>query len=256
MLAPWAILGGLIAGAAWIVWSEGGPNSFAARARSEALLATMRLGFEIDEVWVDGLRRSDRAEVLQAVGAIRGEPILEFDPETARERLLDLPWIKDAVVAVAYPSQVHIGLTERMPVALWQRQGELSVIDAEGAVIKGVKADGFGGLPILVGEGANLAAVDLFRLVGEQPLIAGRMTAAVLVAERRWNIRIDDRINVRLPAETPGAALARLALLEQEHGLLEKDIVAIDLRLDDRLIVRLAPGADAASLQAKNGRES
>ncbi|MGZ0187983.1 MAG: cell division protein FtsQ/DivIB, partial [Alphaproteobacteria bacterium] len=225
LLAPWALLIGLIAVGAGIVWSEGGPESFAARVKSEVLLASLRLGFEIDEVWVDGLQRADRTEVLTAIGAIRGEPIMEFDTDAARERLLALPWVKDAVVALALPAQVHVGLTEREPVALWQVDRKLSVIDSDGDIVKGVDPAGFGKLPILVGVAANKEAGALFALVAGVPSIASRMTAAVFVAERRWNIRIDDRIDVRLPAQAAAAALRRLVTLDKEHELLGRDIV-------------------------------
>lgn len=249
LTAPWAILAGLIATAGWLVWSEGGTDSFAARVKSEALLASLRLGFEIEQIWVDGMRRTDRAVVLQAVGAVRGEPILEFATAAARERLIALPWVKDAVVALALPRQIHVALTEREPLAIWQIEQRLAVIDRDGEIIPGVEPAHYPRLPILVGKGADRRAADLFSLISDQPAIAARMTAAVFVAERRWNIRIDDRIDVRLPAEAPSTALTRLATLQEEHGLFGKDIVAIDLRLDDRLIVRLAPGAAQASVE-------
>lgn len=247
LAAPWVVIASLVGVVAWAVWSEGGPNSLAARMKSEALLASLRLGFEIEEVWVDGLKRTDRYAALQAIGAVRGEPILEFNPEAARERLAALPWVKDAVVALALPRQIHVALTEREPLALWQIDRKLTVIDRDGDVIPGIDPLNYAGLPILVGKGADKQAAALFDLVAHQPAIADRLTAAVFIAGRRWNIRIDDRIDVRLPADAPEAALTRLAALEQEHSLFGKDIVAIDLRLEDRLIVRMAPGAAQAA---------
>lgn len=245
LATPWLLIASAIGALTWLVMSDGGPNSFAARMKSEAMIASLRLGFEIEEVWVEGLRRTDQAEALAAIGAVRGEPILEFDGVAARTRLLALPWVKDAIVAQALPSQLHVRLIEREPLALWQIKRRLQVIDVDGKPIHSVDPADYADLPILVGNGANQKAKWLLDLVAAQPLLAGRVTAAVFVGERRWNIRIDDRIDVRLPAEAPEAALARLVDLQEEHGLFQRDIVAIDLRLDDRLIVRLAPGVKA-----------
>lgn len=250
LAAPWVVVGGLAGAGAWLIWAEGGPNSLVAKARSELMLASLGMGYEIQEVWVSGLARSDRSQVLAAVGAVRGEPTFEFDAYRARERLLTLPWIADAVVSRSLPNRIDIGLTERRPLAIWQQDRRLAVIDDQGVVIPGVDPQTFGHLPILVGKGADEKAGAIMALMAEEPAIARRMTAAVFVAERRWDIRIDDRIDVRLPADTPRAALARLADLQQKQGLFDKDIVAIDLRLDDRLIVKLAPGA------ADEGRKS
>jgi len=259
IVAPWVIVGSTAAALAWIVWSKGGPNSFAERARSEAMLASLRMGFEIQEVWVDGLTRSNRQAVLNAVGAVRGEPILEFDPQSARDRLLALPWISNAVVARSLPQRIDVMLEERSPLALWQKDQKLRVIDEAGLALAGVDPARFAGLPIIVGDGAAEAAAGLLQLLEGAPTIARRLTAAVYVGARRWDIRLDDRIDIRLPADAPAAALARLAALDREHGILAKDIVAIDLRLDDRLIVKLGPdAADVMSIAAepKQGQKS
>lgn len=259
LATPWLLIAGVAGGLTWLVMSDGGPDSFAARMKSEVLLASLRLGFEVEEVWVNGLRRTSQEDALAAVGAVRGEPILEFNGEAARARLLELPWVKDAIVARALPNQLHIQLTEREPLALWQLNKHLQVIDAEGKPIRTVDPAQYADLPVMVGKGANQKAKWLMDLVAVEQRIAGRMTAAVFVGERRWNIRIDDRIDVRLPAVAPAEALSRLSALEKEHGLFKRDIVAIDLRLDDRLIVRLAPGADMPGLEddvAKPGRKS
>lgn len=259
IIAPWAIVGGTTAAIAWIVWSKGGPDSFAERARSEGMLASLRIGFEIKEVWVDGLKRSDRQAVLNAVGAIRGEPILEFNPRDARDRLLSLPWIDEAVVARSLPNRIDVRLNERQPLALWQKDQKLRVIDRAGTAIPGVDPAGFAHLPIIVGDGAAAAASAFLELLQGHPVVAHRLTAAVFVGARRWDLRLDDRIDVVLPARAPEAALARLAKLDREHGLLAKDIIAIDLRLEDRLIVKLGPdAADALSVatDAKQGQES
>lgn len=260
LATPWLLIAGVVGGLTWLVVSDGGPDSFAARMKSEALVASLRLGFEVEEVWVKGLRRTKQEEALTAIGAVRGEPILEFDGAAARERLLTLPWVKDAIVARALPNRLDIRLIEREPLALWQMNQRLQVIDAEGKPIRTVSPAAYADLPVMVGKGANQKAKWLLDLVAAEQGIANRLTAAVFIGERRWNIRIDDRIDVRLPAVAPAEALTRLGELEKEHGLFQRDIVAIDLRLDDRLIVRLAPGAEMPGLDdddaAKPGRKS
>jgi cell division protein FtsQ len=99
---------------------------------------------------------------------------MEFDTDAARARLLTLPWVKDAVVALALPAQIHVGLTEREPVALWQVDRKLSVIDSDGDIVKGVNPAEFGDLPILVGTAANKEVGALFALVASEPSICCR----------------------------------------------------------------------------------
>jgi len=57
-------------------------------------------------------------------------------------------------------------------------------------------------------------------LAGEPDLV-GRVSAAVRVDARRWNLRIDNAIDVLLPEDNVGDAWARLAALEADKQHLE-----------------------------------
>jgi cell division protein FtsQ len=72
------------------------------------------------------------------------------------------------------------------------------------------------------------------------------MKAAVLVGERRWNLRLKDGLDVRLPENDVGNALAALTKFDKEDRLFSRDIIAIDMRLADRLTVRLSEDAAKA----------
>ena len=236
---PWLIIFALAVGLFWTMFTNGGPSNLARELKSEAIQATLKLGFKIEAVWVDGLQHSNRNDVVTAIGANRGAPILKFDTEQARKRLLDLPWVKEASVSLALPNKIHINVKEREPIAIWQINRELHVIDNEGGIIQGVEPAAFSQLPIMVGEGANKAAQDLFRLMADTPKIARIMTAASYVGYRRWNVKLDNRIEINLPAKNVENALQRLNRLQQEHEIFSKDILGIDLRIPDRLIVRV-----------------
>jgi cell division protein FtsQ len=66
------------------------------------------------------------------------------------------------------------------------------------------------------------------------------------VAERRWNLRLKNGVDVRLPETNVAPALDRLVALDREKKLLSRDIVAVDLRLPDRVSVRLSDAAAQA----------
>lgn len=56
------------------------------------------------------------------------------------------------------------------------------------------------------------------------------------------NIRMENGVYVRLPEKNPEAAWKRFARLEREHKLLKQDLLSIDLRIPDQLIVRTRGG--------------
>ncbi len=205
--------------------------------------ASARAGLGVQDVLVEGRKRTEREAILATLGLARGTPILTFDPHLAKARLEALPWVRESTVERRLPDTVFLRLREREPMALWQYQGKLAVIDGDGRVIPGAQATAFATLPLLVGEDAPRNAVALLAILDSEPALRGQVTAAMRVQGRRWNVRLDNGIDVRLPETDAAAAWAELARLQSSHALLQRDVVTIDLRLPDRLVVRTAPGA-------------
>ncbi len=241
-----AVIGLLVVGGAGAVgWlSETAQLAERVAAAKQAFTdASARFGLTLQEIEVVGRRETSRSDLLLAVGLKRGDSLLTFDVDEARARIEALPWVKSAAVERAFPDAIRITLTERRPLALWQNGGRLQVIDAEGQVIRVQDLRRFRELPIVVGPDAAEHAAELLAMVGTQRDVASRLTAAIRVGGRRWNLRLDDRVDVRLPQREASAAWSKFAALQRERRILEHDIVAVDLRLPDRLVIQLAPGA-------------
>jgi len=70
----------------------------------------------------------------------------------------------------------------------------------------------------------------------------------VRIGERRWNLKLHNGADVLLPEGAEAAAIARLAALQREQQLMDRPLVAIDMRLPDRLVLRqvAAPAAPEA----------
>jgi len=163
-----------------------------------------------------------------------------------RERLKANPWIADATVLKLYPGHLQIDLVERTPFALWQRDGRLSVIADDGAVLEPYVSHRFVSLPLVVGSGAETHARDFLALLARYPQVNAVTKAAIFVGERRWNLRLKDGLDIRLPEADAGNALAALSKLDKEDHLFSRDIVAVDMRLPDRLTVQLSDDAAKA----------
>jgi cell division protein FtsQ len=172
--------------------------------------------------------------------------LLFLDASTVRARLKANPWIADATVLKFYPGQLHINIVERSAFALWQRDGRISVISDDGAVLEPYLSHRFMSLPLVVGRGAETRARDFLALLARYPQVNSVTKAAILVGERRWNLRLKDGLDIRLPENDVGNALTTLSKLDKEERLFSRDIVAVDLRLPDRLTVQLSEDAARA----------
>jgi cell division protein FtsQ len=208
--------------------------------------AANAFGFRIASVTINGRRQLSQDEIL-AVGGVNGRSSLLFlDAAVVRDKLKTNPWIADATVLKLYPDRLQIDITERSAFALWQQDGGMSVIADDGAVLEPYVTRRFISLPLVVGKGADSRARDFLALLDRYPQVRAVTKAAVLVGERRWNLRLNDGLDVRLPENDVGNALATLSKLDQEDHLFSRDITAIDMRLPDRLTVRLSEDAAKA----------
>ena len=58
----------------------------------------------------------------------------------------------------------------------------------------------------------------LLEMLATEPDLPRAVTAAIRVGDRRWNLRIDNAIDVLLPADEPATAWAQLARLERSSA--------------------------------------
>jgi cell division protein FtsQ len=203
-------------------------------------------GFRITTVVINGRKQLSQDEVL-AIGGVNGRSSLLFlDAATVRDKLKANPWISDATILKLYPGQLQIDIVERSAFALWQQDGRLSVIADDGAVLEPYVSRRFLTLPLVVGKGAAVRAKDFLALLDRYPQVRSVTKAAIFVGERRWNLRLKDGLDIRLPENDVGNALAALSKLDKEERLFSRDIVAVDMRLPDRLTVQLSEDAAKA----------
>ena len=203
-------------------------------------------GFRITTGGINGRKQLSQDEVL-AIGGVNGRSSLLFlDADTVRAKLKANPWIADATILKLYPGRLQIDIVERTAFALWQQNGRLSVIASDGAVLEPYVSRRFLNLPLVVGKGADTRAQDFLALLDRYPQVRSVTKAAIFVGERRWNLRLKDGLDVRLPENDVGNALAALSKLDKDEKLFSRDIVAVDMRLPDRLIVQLSEEAGKA----------
>lgn len=229
----------LVVGGA-VIWHSGVIQRTTQSAIAQVMQATAQAGFRIDEITVSGRGRTSMAQVASALGANHGSPILAVDLGQVKDRLEALPSVRAAAVERRLPASLHIAISERQPIAIWQNNGEHMLIDKTGRVIPGTIA-GYENLPLMVGDGAGIGADELLAMLDSEPTLAPRVKAAVRVGNRRWNLILDDPnegLEVRLPEEAAEAAWHRLAELERTQGLTSRQVRMVDLRVLDRMILK------------------
>jgi cell division protein FtsQ len=212
---------------------------------------TARMGLRVTDLALEGRTFTSREDIAQALAVHEGDPTLAFDPAKARAALESLPRIASAEVDRRLPGTITVRIVERAPIAIWQRQGKMMLIDKDGVILGDQNLADYGALPRVVGEGAAKPASEVLDSLATEPELAKRVTACIRIGERRWDLKLDNNIDVKLPETGEDAAIHKLAELEAKNGLLEHDVVAIDLRLPGKLIVETSQLRDPKAKPAK-----
>ena len=204
------------------------------------------LGFSIKAVTITGTRELSEAEILKLAGIGPRNSLVFLNVADLRARLKAVPLIREASVSKLYPNRLLIEVEERQPTALWQKNGMVSIIAADGTPIDDMRDPRFEHLPLIVGDGANAKLADYLGILDACGDLRDRIRAGLYVAGRRWTLKTVAGLEIALPEKEPADAIARLAILEHEGRILEKDVISIDLRIPGRVIARLTSDAAAA----------
>jgi cell division protein FtsQ len=198
---------------------------------------TAALGFRITDVTLDGREFTSREDVMKALGVREGDPTLAFDPRAARAALETLPRVAEAEVVRRLPGTISVHLTERAPMAIWQKSGKMMLIDHDGVVLGSNDLASYASLPMVVGDGAAQPAASILEAVQHEPMLAKRVTAYIRVGDRRWDLKLDNNVEVKLPENNTESAIHMLAQADTKNGLFERDVAVIDLRLPGKMVI-------------------
>jgi cell division protein FtsQ len=215
---------------------------------------TSQIGFAVGQVKVTGHIETSEIDVLEQLELDGATSLIGFDSEAARQRVLEMPWVAAAEVTKLYPDGVSVEITEKQPFAVWQHDDTLSLVEEKGGEIIAFSDEKYLELPLVIGAGANLKAHDIIAAVASFPGIAKQVKSYVYVGARRWDLLLKNGVTIQLPEKDQDRALADVARLENEQSLLGRDIQTVDLRIDDRMVVRLT--AEAQSVRDAAIKES
>jgi len=215
-------------GGGWWAWREGWLVTMQAEidAMSRSVVAAVT-PFKLADVTVEGRDYVARDAILAALNVKAGDSLLGIDLQAARKRLEAIDWVASATVERRLPDALYVTLKERRAVAIWQNGDEYTLIDKNRRTVL-----------LLGGPGAPEHVGDLLLLLANEPAMAKQLRAAVWVGQRRWNLVLNNDVEIWLPEEDAVAALQRLVKLDGDYKLLSREFGVVDLRLPDKLYLR------------------
>lgn len=235
--ASWAIVGLFIVILVGVASLLGVP----AMAGQKAAEIASSAGFEVQKVEVRGVERMDELPIYNiALGQVN-RSMLAVDLPRVRSEMLKLGWVKDARISRRLPDTLVVDIVERDPVAVWQHDGQLHLIDVQGVVLQNVSPGAMPDLPLVVGPNANRETASLNKLMENAPALKPMLAGATWVGNRRWDLRFQSGETLSLPEgdRASATALVNFARMDGVNRLLGRGIVKFDMRDPDRFVLRL-----------------
>lgn len=241
----------------WIgswIWLSGLYGQATQAAGHFLIAQSVKAGFKIDNILVQGRENLDAETLLATINLQEGDALFGLNLPEILTNVEALSWVKSARVQIRYPNTVFIDVEERQPLALWHQfeihqteqhrpDNNVVLIDKDGVILTRTPPAQFQNLPIVTGEKAHLAATEILSHLAAEPSVVTRVQAAAYISERRWDLKLKNGVIIHLPESDVGLSLRRLAKSQAQTSLLDKEIISVDARYEDRLIIKTKPGA-------------
>lgn len=252
-VATWSILG--VAGAAALgVATWLGVPGMVGTALAEQVGDA---GFRVEKIEVRGVSRMDAMTVYAVALDQKSRAMPLVDLNGVRDKLLQYGWVQDAHVSRRLPDTLLVRIVERTPAAVWQDQGQLSLIDRDGVYLEAVSAEAMPDLPLVIGPGADRQEPAYQQLMTAAPALKPRVRAATWVGNRRWDLLFQSGETLSLPEGDveAAAALRKFAEMDGTRPLLGHGWVKFDMRDPTRLVARKPDGSNARDMMDPAGGE-
>ena len=200
-------------------------------------------GYRLENILVRGRYNTPASEIFESVNLEKGSPLLSFNSAETKEKLLQQDWIETVTVKRILPNTVSIDIQERVPMALWQKENKLFLVDNRGLIITDNNLSEFKDLIIITGENSGENAVTLFSSFRAVPDIFYNIETAQFISNRRWNLTMKNGTIIKLPEANVPLALSALQKMNNQEKILDKSLEFIDLRDMKKISIKTHPDA-------------
>lgn len=200
----------------------------------------------LKDVILYGNKNTSKQNILDALdisysndtkSIVKTIPILSIDLKNMHDKLTQIEWVESATIERLLPSTLNIKIVERTPFALWQNNRKIRLIDSNGEIINVQDLEKFADLVILIGDQAQSYAGLIFKIINQEPELARRVSSLIFVSNRRWNVKMFNGVEIKLPEQNTQKAWAELARMQADSQILDSGAKMLDMRIKDKIYI-------------------
>ena len=192
------------------------------------------LGFRLNNIIIEGQQNINVNQIISKLSVEDNMPIFLLDLEEIKRIVKENDWVKNAWIMRKLPNTLIIKILERQPIAIWQYQKKLFLIDEDGFKIN-ANVGKFTNLPHFVGQGADVYAYQLLKEI--HPSILTEIKSIIRIGNRRWDLILNNGAIIKLPAKNIQIALDFLQQKYFNEPKITQAIKVLDMRDADKYYI-------------------
>ncbi|MBF8246377.1 MAG: FtsQ-type POTRA domain-containing protein [Rickettsia sp.] len=174
-------------------------NNYKLKIKEAFITLTAQNAFVLEEIYVENLTNLTLLDLQNLLAIKKYQPILSLNLSQIQRSLKSHPLIKNILIERRLPNILYISIQEDLPIAIWQFQGKISLINNDANIIDFHDISRFQDLTYILGEDANLYAKELINHLNLYPQLKERLKYAIRIGKRRWDLIFDNDIKVKMP---------------------------------------------------------
>ena len=193
----------------------------------------------LSTVVVDGATRHiNKTRVAERVASDIDARLLELELNAIQDRLVQEPWINEAVVRRTWPPSLKVSLIEEVPVARWGNRG---LLNHQGDIFWPDRTTAYQNLPVLVGPSHDTVRImQQFRDLNALFLRSGiRLAGLELESRGAWTLTLDNGIRVVAGRDDLMPRLRRFIQVYEAQLASQLDLIrSVDIRYTNGVAVK------------------
>jgi len=197
---------------------------------------------EFGKINVSGNKRTSTEQIIDIVKKVKNssdsnnskdiyEPLIQKITFDIKKQL---PWINQVLITRNMPNIINIAVTEYEPFALWYYNDAKYITDKDGNTVLVDDVKEFENLIIISGDDANNHVNSLFNIFTIDPNLSSQVYSANWSGGRRWDIRLNSGLLIKLPESNIGDAWNSLIKIYNMQGSVV-GLNVIDLRIGGKI---------------------
>ena len=202
-------------------------NNISLNKRKSSLL-------EINTIEVSGLDDDLNIIIKRKLEYIIGKNIFFIKNIDIESKLNNIEYIENYKVSKSFPSKINVELKKAKLLAITYRGNKLSYIGSNQKTIFLPQKKSDKTLPIIFGNFSNKEFFDLRHIINDFKFDIKKITEYYYFPSKRWDIKLNDEILVKLPIENINNSINILNEVLKEN--VRKQNKVVDLRVPNQII--------------------